>query len=86
MCYCVALAAFTVASLRIDEGFLIWIFVNGPGEAREADYGVAGGRGVGILFKKGQVVKKVNDEDLLGELIKLIDEDYGSAGEKNENS
>jgi (E)-4-hydroxy-3-methylbut-2-enyl-diphosphate synthase len=60
--------------------------VNGPGEAREADYGVAGGRGVGILFKKGQVVKKVNDEDLLGELIKLIDEDYGNTGEKNENS
>lgn len=50
--------------------------VNGPGEAREADYGVAGGRGVGILFKKGVVVKKVDDKDLLEELIKLIDEDY----------
>lgn len=60
--------------------------VNGPGEAREADYGVAGGRGVGILFKKGKVVKKVNDEDLLTELINLIDEDYKIAGEKNENT
>lgn len=50
--------------------------VNGPGEAREADYGIAGGRGVGILFKKGLVVKKVDDNNLLQELIKLIDEDY----------
>lgn len=50
--------------------------VNGPGEAREADYGVAGGRGVGLLFKKGIGVKKVYDKDLLEELIKLIDEDF----------
>lgn len=50
--------------------------VNGPGEAREADYGVAGGRGVGIIFKKGVIVKKVDDKYLLEELIKVIDEDY----------
>ena len=50
--------------------------VNGPGEAREADYGVAGGRGVGILFKKGKIVKKVKEEELLDELKKLIGEDY----------
>ena len=37
--------------------------VNGPGEAREADYGVAAGRGIGILFKKGEVVKKVSEEN-----------------------
>ena len=54
--------------------------VNGPGEAREADYGVAGGRGVGVLFKKGKIVKKVKEEELLDELKKLIGEDY------NENS
>lgn len=50
--------------------------VNGPGEAKEADYGVAGGRGVGIIFKKGVIVKKVDDKNLLEELIKIIDEDY----------
>jgi (E)-4-hydroxy-3-methylbut-2-enyl-diphosphate synthase len=46
--------------------------VNGPGEAREADYGIAGGRGCGILFRKGETVKKVRAPDLLQELIKLI--------------
>jgi (E)-4-hydroxy-3-methylbut-2-enyl-diphosphate synthase len=39
--------------------------VNGPGEAREADIGVAGGRGVGIIFKKGEIFKKVSEEELL---------------------
>lgn len=39
--------------------------VNGPGEAREADIGVAGGHGVGIIFKKGEIIKRVPDEDLL---------------------
>lgn len=39
--------------------------VNGPGEAREADIGIAGGKGVGLLIKKGQVIKKVREEDLL---------------------
>lgn len=42
--------------------------VNGPGEAREADYGVAGGKGVGVLFKKGQIVKKVDESEILIEL------------------
>ncbi|STO30726.1 4-hydroxy-3-methylbut-2-en-1-yl diphosphate synthase [Fusobacterium necrogenes] len=49
--------------------------VNGPGEAKEADYGVAGGKGVGVLFKKGQVVKKVTESEILVELKKLIEED-----------
>lgn len=49
--------------------------VNGPGEAREADYGVAGGKGVGVLFKKGEIVKKVDEKDILDELRKLIEED-----------
>ncbi len=39
--------------------------VNGPGEARQADIGVAGGNGVGIIFKKGEIWKKVPEEDLL---------------------
>ena len=39
--------------------------VNGPGEAREADLGIAGGKGVGLLFRKGQIIKKVPEEELL---------------------
>lgn len=47
--------------------------VNGPGEAREADIGIAGGKGEGLIFKKGEIVKKVREEDLVEELIKMID-------------
>jgi (E)-4-hydroxy-3-methylbut-2-enyl-diphosphate synthase len=43
--------------------------VNGPGEAKEADIGIAGGRGVGILFKKGKVIKKLREKDLAKALI-----------------
>lgn len=50
--------------------------VNGPGEAKEADYGVAGGKGVGVLFKKGKVIKKVDEKDILQELKKMIEEDF----------
>lgn len=47
--------------------------VNGPGEAREADIGIAGGRGEGIIFKKGQIIKKCKEEDLVNELMKEIE-------------
>lgn len=46
--------------------------VNGPGEAREADIGIAGGKGEGLIFKKGEIVKKVKEEYLVDELIKEI--------------
>jgi (E)-4-hydroxy-3-methylbut-2-enyl-diphosphate synthase len=46
--------------------------VNGPGEAREADIGIAGGKGRGILFRKGKVVKTVKEEDMLKELMSEI--------------
>lgn len=39
--------------------------VNGPGEARDADIGIAGGEGVGIIFKKGKPVRKVPEAELL---------------------
>ena len=42
--------------------------VNGPGEAKEADIGIAGGKGVGLLIKKGQIIKKVPEEELLSAL------------------
>ena len=47
--------------------------VNGPGEAREADLGIAGGIGEGLLFKKGEIIKKVPEEDLLKELKVELD-------------
>lgn len=47
--------------------------VNGPGEAREADIGIAGGKGVGLLFKKGEVIRKVPEADMVEELIREID-------------
>ena len=46
--------------------------VNGPGEARHADYGIAGGRGLGIIFKKGQVVKKVKEDCLVKEFFDIL--------------
>lgn len=48
--------------------------VNGPGEAREADVGIAGGQGEGLIFKKGQIIKKVKEEYLIDELMKEIEE------------
>jgi len=46
--------------------------VNGPGEAREADIGIAGGDGVGLIFKKGEIIKTVKEEDLVEELIREV--------------
>lgn len=47
--------------------------VNGPGEAREADIGIAGGDGTVLIFKHGEILRKVNEEDALSELIKEIE-------------
>ncbi len=47
--------------------------VNGPGEAREADIGVAGGDGEGLIFKKGEILRKVPQEKILEELMKEIE-------------
>jgi (E)-4-hydroxy-3-methylbut-2-enyl-diphosphate synthase len=47
--------------------------VNGPGEAREADIGIAGGKQKGILFKKGKIVRRVSRKNLLRELMREID-------------
>ena len=46
--------------------------VNGPGEAREADIGIAGGKGIGILFRKGKIIKKIKEKDLFDELMHEI--------------
>lgn len=47
--------------------------VNGPGEAREADLGIAGGKGVGLIFRKGEIIKKVPEDRLLEELALEIE-------------
>ena len=52
--------------------------VNGPGEAREADIGIAGARGEGLIFKHGRIIKRVPEEDLVDEFLKMVkgDGDY----------
>ncbi len=49
--------------------------VNGPGEAREADYGIAGGDGMGLIFKKGDILYKVSEDRLVDALIDEINKD-----------
>lgn len=51
---------------------LMGCVVNGPGEAREADIGFAGGNGEALLFKRGEVIRKLNEADIVGELIDEI--------------
>ena len=48
--------------------------VNGPGEAREADFGIAGGKGQGIIFRKGKVLKTVPEQELVDTLFAEIDQ------------
>lgn len=51
--------------------------VNGPGEAREADIGIAGGKGEGLIFKKGEIVKKVPENEIVDELMNEINRMIG---------
>lgn len=52
--------------------------VNGPGEAQEADFGIAGGKGQGIVFAKGKIVKTVKENEVISSLIELIRQEYGN--------
>lgn len=47
--------------------------VNGPGEAKEADFGIAGGKGVGILFRKGEIIRQVPENELVEALMQEIE-------------
>jgi (E)-4-hydroxy-3-methylbut-2-enyl-diphosphate synthase len=74
----IALAEEVQRRLRdVPEVFKVAVMgcvVNGPGEAREADIGIAGGRGSGIVFRKGEVVRKIRgEENLLPEFMKELD-------------
>ncbi len=58
-----------VADIPLDlKVAVMGCVVNGPGEAREADIGIAGGKGEGLLIKKGEIIKKVPESELLGAL------------------
>jgi (E)-4-hydroxy-3-methylbut-2-enyl-diphosphate synthase len=46
--------------------------VNGPGEAREADFGIAGGKGTGLLFKKGEIIRKLPENQLVEALVSEV--------------
>lgn len=62
---------------KLDKNIKVAVMgcvVNGPGEARDADIGIAGGNGEGLIFKKGEIIKKVKEEDLVNELIKEIEQ------------
>lgn len=62
---------------RINKNIKVAVMgcpVNGPGEARDADIGVAGGVNEALLFKKGKIIRKIAQEDIVKELIKEIDE------------
>lgn len=50
--------------------------VNGPGEASEADIGIAGGRGKGMLYRDGKLIKSFREADLVGELVREIERNY----------
>jgi (E)-4-hydroxy-3-methylbut-2-enyl-diphosphate synthase len=64
------------AVVNIDKDIHIAVMgcvVNGPGEAREADIGVAGGKGMGAIFAKGKVIKSVKENEILGALLEEIE-------------
>lgn len=64
------------ATKNLDKNIKIAVMgcaVNGPGEAREADIGVAGGKGEALIFKKGEIIKKVKEDEILSELLKEIE-------------
>lgn len=57
--------------------------VNGPGEAKEADIGIAGGNGEGLIFKKGIIIEKVPEENLLERLLFYVNEMQANSGGNN---
>jgi (E)-4-hydroxy-3-methylbut-2-enyl-diphosphate synthase len=64
------------ALLSVDKNITVAVMgcvVNGPGEAKEADIGVAGGHHQGVIFKKGQILKTIPEENILSELLSEID-------------
>jgi (E)-4-hydroxy-3-methylbut-2-enyl-diphosphate synthase len=66
-----------LASLQANVSVAVMgCVVNGPGEATDADYGVAGGRGFGLIFKNGEVVQRVTEHGLVDALLEVIRADH----------
>jgi len=65
-------APFTVAVMGCE--------VNGPGEAREADFGIAGGKGEGLLFRHGEIVRKLPEDQLVDALVAEVEEEARRLG------
>jgi len=64
-----------VQKLHIDKNISIAVMgcvVNGPGEAEEADVGIAGGKGQAVLFKKGKIIRKIPEQEIVTELLKEL--------------
>ncbi len=64
-----------VQKLQIEKNISIAVMgciVNGPGEAEEADIGIAGGKGQAVLFKKGKIIRKIPEKHIIAELLKEI--------------
>jgi (E)-4-hydroxy-3-methylbut-2-enyl-diphosphate synthase len=70
-----------VAQKRRDAGLrplkiaVMGCAVNGPGESREADYGIAGGKGEGLVFSHGEIIEKVSEDRLVDRLIEIVEQD-----------
>jgi (E)-4-hydroxy-3-methylbut-2-enyl-diphosphate synthase len=70
-----------IAQRRAEEGrrplkiAVMGCAVNGPGESREADYGIAGGKGEGLVFSHGEIIEKVSEDMLIDRLIELVAND-----------
>jgi len=76
------------ALLTVDTPITVAIMgcvVNGPGEAKEADIGITGGDGVGILFRKGKLVKKFPQEQLVEVLLAEVDKQVQTAKTENQS-
>ncbi|MDE5992054.1 MAG: flavodoxin-dependent (E)-4-hydroxy-3-methylbut-2-enyl-diphosphate synthase, partial [Oscillospiraceae bacterium] len=73
----IPLAEKVEAAVRdIDKDITVAVMgcvVNGPGEAREADVGIAGGDGCAVLFRKGEIVRKLPEEEILAALLEEIE-------------
>ena len=62
---------------KIDKPIKVAVMgcaVNGPGEAKDADIGVAGGDGCAILFKKGEIIRKIPEDKIIETLLEEIEE------------
>ena len=59
--------------------------VNGPGESKEADYGISAANGMGFLFKDGKTIKKVKEEEIVDTLVEVLKEDAIKESSNNEN-